>query len=120
MALAFDNNGVIEAFDQLPAGKFIYETVIKFPADFKIIVSGKDPSDTVIDDAGEIVADKHIKIIDVTVDGMACHPHYGYGTELHAENGQTVKSNYWGFNGTVKLNFSEQNSFFWALHSADA
>lgn len=120
MSLSFNNNGIVDTVDHPPNGRFVYETTIKFPADFEITVSGKGANDTVIDSDGKIIADKHVKIVNIVVDGMSCHPYYTYNLELTTNDGQVVKSNYWGFNGTVKLNFSEDNSFFWALHSADA
>lgn len=120
MSLAFNNAGVIESFENLVDGEFVYETVINFPADFKILIDGKGPFDTQVDTDGKIVKDKYIKILNIEVDGLACRPHYVHqNITLHTADDQKIVTSYWGFNGTVTLDFSESNSFFWALHSVD-
>lgn len=120
MDIAFNNGGVVESFSDLPDGEFIYETVITFPTEFEITVSGKGPVDTVVDPSGKVIKDKYIKILSIEVDRIPCIPHYVHrNIVLHTVDGQEIVANYWGFNGTVKLDFTEANSFFWALHSVD-
>lgn len=120
MNITFNNQGVYEHFTNLAQGEFVYETEITFPAEFEITLSGKGPGDTVIDSDGNIIKDKYIEILNIEVDRIPCVPHYVHQrVTLETEDGQEVTAAYWGFNGVVKLNFKEANSFFWALHSVD-
>ena len=120
MSMTFDNAGVIESFDNLPDGEFVYQTTVNFPADFAIRLAGKEPGDTQVDSNGNIVKDKYIKIVNIEVDGLPCRQHYVHqNITLHTADNQEIVTSYWGFNGTVTLDFSEANSFFWALHSVD-
>lgn len=102
-------------FDQLPRGKFKHIIEIQFPTTVKITVSGKTAQDTVVDADGDIVGDTYIKLVNVTVDRMPCFMDYLHNLTLGTESGDFIKTCYWGFNGTVDINFSEKNSFFWAL-----
>lgn len=102
-------------FDQLPRGKFKHEIEIQFPTTVKITVSGKTAQDTIVDADGHIIGDTYIKLINVTVDRMPCFTDYVHNLTLCTDTGDRIKTWYWGFNGTVEIDFSESNSFFWAL-----
>ena len=120
MSLTFLNDGKLESFQQLEEGIFTHETTIKFPAKFSIQVNGKGPTDTKVDEQGNIVKDMYIKLTDINVDGMSCHQQYLYNSiNLTTDLGEKIQKSYWGFNGQVGLDFDYQNSFFWALHCAE-
>ena len=121
MSLTFLNSDKIETFDQLANGVFVYETKLEFPAKFSIQVSGKGPLDTEVDAQGNVVKDLYIKLSDINVDGLSCHPTYVHQSiNLITNGGEKILTNYWGFNGHVNLDFDYQNSFFWSLHCVDA
>jgi len=115
MSITFINNDLTDTIKHLDEGEYTYKTKIEFPTKFMIKVAGKGPTDTQIDDQGNIINDMFIKLTNVTVDGLSCNTEYVYRTNLHTDSGQVVQSNYWGFNGYVELNFDYANSFFWAL-----
>ena len=75
-------------------------------------------NDTIIDDTGDIVADTYFKLVGLSIDRMPSFSDYMYNQVLHTESGKLVKSNYWGFNGTVEIDLPEENSFFWALDNS--
>lgn len=120
MSLTFDNNGQLETFNQLDQGTFVYETDLKFPAKFSIHVFGKGDFDTEVDEQGVVINDKYIRLLEINVDGMSCYSDYvHHHIFLHTNHGQSIQTNYWGFNGRVNLDFDYDNSFFWALQSVD-
>lgn len=117
MSMIVNNNGVLTTLENLQEGIFVYQDYLRFPSTFSISVAGKGPLDTQVDDQGNIIKDKYIKLNNIEVDGLNCDPYYLYQKiVLNSVDGQIVTSNYWGFNGVVNLNFSESNSFYWGLH----
>ena len=120
MTIKITSNHRQDLFADLEHGLFEYETSLTFPDQILITLDGKGPNDTVVDDKGNIVEDKFIQLLDINVDGLSCNPHFlHHRIFLTTNSGQTVQSNYWGFNGTVLLDFLQPNSFFWALESVD-
>ena len=115
MSLLIETETGTEYFDQLPRGKFQHEISVQFPTKIKITVDGKTANDTIVDDAGNIIADTYFKLVDMSVDRMPCFIDYLHNQVLNLQSGEFVKSNYWGFNGTVEIDLPEENSFFWAL-----
>jgi hypothetical protein len=98
-------------------GIFQYETAITFPEQLTMLLSGKGPNDTVVDDQGNILADKYVKLTGLQVDGLDCPQEYlEMFIVLDTDDGQKVASNYFGFNGLVTLDFLEENSFFWSTN----
>ena len=103
------NNELVEPNEQ---GMAQMSLAVNFPSVLELKVSGKSMNkDTVLDSAGNIVADKHIKLIRATVDRLPVPDRY---LERWPElNGN--KTNYFGFNGIIKLNFDATDSFKWML-----
>lgn len=119
MSLTINNQGHISLYSNLSEGIFVYQDQIEFPCDFKIIVDGKGPLDTQVDEQGNILQDKYIKLTNIEIDRLACDPYYLYkNIVLNTKDGQQITSNYWGFNGTIDLDFNQANSFYWGLSCA--
>lgn len=115
MSLRFNND---QQYDQFDDKIFYYTTSIHFPTTIVIDVFNKGPQDTVVDQTGNIIADKYIKLIGIELDGVSADNYYlNEKIVLVKSNNEIVNSSYWGFNGTVTLNFNETNSFYWILHS---
>ena len=118
MSIQIETESGSEYFDQLPRGLFRHEVKIQFPTTIKIKIDGKTVNDTIINDAGDIVSDTYFKLVGLSIDRMPCFSDYVYNQVLHTQSGELVKSNYWGFNGTVEIDLPEENSFFWALNNS--
>lgn len=95
-----------------PAQFRTIEFYINFPTEIVLDVSGKNMnSDTVLDDQGNIIKDKHIELIKVIIDNIAVPSLYlKKWPELDGNN-----NSYFGFNGQFKLKFLEKNSFTFLL-----
>jgi hypothetical protein len=113
MSIEF-NNG--EKYHQID-NNFIWQSTIIFPCVLDIKVYGKGPSDTIVDDQGNIQADKYVKLVDIIVDCLPCAPYYVHKVKFITEHGQEMQSNFWGFNGTARLEFMQANSFYWSTHT---
>lgn len=91
---------------------------ITLPTDITIQVSGKNMSqDTQIDDSGQIIADKFIKIHAMTLDNIPVPTAWiekkiVLRTQSHGE----ITSNYFGHNGTCIIELAKPNAFLQILH----
>jgi hypothetical protein len=89
------------------------ETMVDFPGELLILLDGKNNNtDTLIDDSGNIIQDKFIQLTQVKVDRMAVSDHFLQKWPLVNDS---FVSTYFGFNGQVRLQFNEPNSFYWLL-----
>jgi hypothetical protein len=121
MGMEFINVGTgnTHKFEEFHDELFYYEDTIIFPSSIIIKLFNKGPRDTIIIDAEKnIYKDKYIKFLNIEVDDMPCAPYYiSKHTILNTVDGQSISSAYWGFNGTVTLDFPEDNSFYWSVHT---
>lgn len=89
------------------------ETSIIFPGELIIELSGKNNNtDTLVNDAGEIVQDKFVQLTQVRVDRMTVNDHFLQKWPLVNDLFTTT---YFGFNGQAKLMFDAPSSFHWLL-----
>ena len=95
-----------------PGDDQVVKLNIEFPACVILDVSGKFMSrDTVVDENGNIVVDKHIELTRVVVDRSLVSKLF---LKKWPKFGQ-IRDSYFGFNGQVELEFLEPNSFYWLL-----
>jgi hypothetical protein len=121
MSMEFVINDVtVDYYEQIDERIFVWESPFNFPSTVDIRVSNKNPNDTRIDQQGNIIADKYIKLLDIVVDGLPCASYYVNKITFTPDSGDELITNYWGFNGTVRLNFNEENSFYWSIHTQNA
>lgn len=86
-------------------------TVIDFPGQLIIYLDGKNNNtDTLVNEAGEITQDKFVQLTQVNVDRMVVPDNFLQKWPLVNDSFTTT---HFGFNGTVKLQFNEPNSFYW-------
>lgn len=116
MSLTISTNKETKHFKQVDSGVFKCDIPVFFPDVISINVSGKGPNDTLVDDRGNIVGDMYIKLNKVFIDGIPSSIDYVHKLVIHTDNGNTVTTNYWGFNGTIKLNLLYKNVMFWAMN----
>jgi hypothetical protein len=108
------DDGTEKLFDDLSPGQFQHNWTQRFPGQIQLRVDGKGPSDTKINDQGQIVRDKYIQLIDLRVDGLSIDPDWLFHhIHLERDNNQRITSSYWGFNGRVIIEFDSDNSWIW-------
>jgi len=94
----------------------IFKCKVDWPAVMKIVVNNKNSScDTEIDSHGNILRDKYIELKKVTVDRCPASLQFMKTVMLNTENNESLNKLYWGFNGTVILNFDQADSLSWHL-----
>ena len=86
---------------------------ISFPGELIIELSGKNNNtDTLVNDAGEIVQDKFVQLTQVRVDKMTVNDYFLQKWPIVNDSFATT---YFGFNGQAKLTFDAPSSFHWLL-----
>ena len=110
-----DNDIVVYQNHNIVDSKFFVEFESCLPTTLKINVSGKGFNDTRVDDQGNILSDKFIKLDYLNVDRI---PVKSWVLEngciqFLTEHNQVLKTNYFGFNGcaTVDLNYNDSFDF---------
>lgn len=90
---------------------FEWGTVIEWPSVLTIELSGKDMNHDTKLEGDRVVADKYIQLQEFSVDRVsACLDNIELVT-----TDQTIRTLYWGFNGTVTIDCNSENSFVWHL-----
>ena len=98
--------------------QFSCEIAITFPATVTLVLFNKGQNDTIVDKNQNVIEDKFIQLDRLQVDNLECNSLYLKNKlKLTTTNGKVIHDNYWGFNGTVILDFSQKNSIFWALET---
>lgn len=96
--------------------RFDFTTYVDWPCVLEIDVANKGKFDTEVGPNGEILRDKYIKLDRLEVDRMAVHIVALLDMmNFRTEDQKNIKTNYWGFNGTVSLDFNGDDSFVWHL-----
>jgi hypothetical protein len=91
----------------------VVEAVVDFPGELCIILEGKNNNiDTIVDDSGKIIQDKFVQLTQVDVDRITLPDHF---LQQWPVVNDTFNTSYFGFNGKVRLQFNEPNSFYWLL-----
>jgi len=96
----------------LKHGDHIFDFDIDLPCTLNVLVNGKDNSkDTVVDDKGNILEDKFIRIDKICLDNKPLNdnalPKF---CKLVTNDSKTIVSNYIGFNGMVSLDLNYSDS----------
>ena len=90
---------------------------VEWPTTITIRLSNKDMRrDTQIDQQGNIVADKYVKLLHMSVNGFALTEQARYRICNYQADGQEkVNDIYWGFPGQVQVEFDQSNPLRWHL-----
>jgi hypothetical protein len=108
------DDGARHQFYDLAPGRFCHSWRQRFPGSVTIQVDGKGANDTLVDEQGQIIKDKFIQLIGLRVDGLGIDPNWLFHhIHLVRDDGKTVTSSYWGFNGRVVIDFDSHNSWIW-------
>ena len=108
------NNKEILHQDFFDSDVFEISTEMSWPGDIVIKVYSKGPKDTEVRD-GKITADKYIRLDELIVDKVPVDQDILRELVTLDTSEKLLKELYWGFNGTVTLNFEEADSFIWFL-----
>ena len=85
---------------------------LSLPDTVKLEFSGKGSNDTIIDEDGNLLSDKCVKILGIKLDYFDLNDIYLYQhIHLIDETGRSHEGSYIGFNGTMILEFNESNIF---------
>jgi len=90
---------------------------VDWPSTLYIESFGKGNRDTKLSDDGEILADKHITIENIIIDGIIIYPEHIFMHKIIEFNHGDAQefTNYLGFNGIAKINFSGSKPIYWLL-----
>ena len=97
-----------------PVDKYaVFEQQIELPKEVIIRTSGKNHKyDTKMDAAGNIYEDLSVQIESISLDLIELNDYYIHQKiNILTENGETFTTSYIGFNGVIKLDFSEDDVF---------
>ena len=102
-------------------GKGSIKKKIQLPSSLWLTISGKnEDKDTRFKD-GSIVQDRHIRLINVSLNGIRPPTNFIRRWPLLHVGGrnrnQKIYSHYWGFNGEVELEFCGNDALTWLLET---
>lgn len=110
------NDSLILSKDSFDTDTFTFSKNLDLPGEVVINIYNKGPVDTLVDNSGNIIADKYIKLEELIVDRLPIHIlSLIHLPEVTAPDGQLIRTNYWGFNGPVRIKLEHTDSFLWHL-----
>jgi hypothetical protein len=115
MSILSDGKEVLHK-DYFDEDYFEFTTEFIWPGTIEIKLFNKGMKDTHLDDQGNILNDKHITLKELIIDKIAIDEEILRDFIVLDTGSQLLKHLYWGFNGTVKLNFDEEDFFLWFLN----
>ena len=91
----------------------VLELDITLPTKIVLTFRGKIPGeDTVIDAQGNILEDVYVQIVGVALDGFKTNEKFLYQKMfLKTQDGQSIMTNYAGFDGSIEINLDRQDVF---------
>jgi len=93
-----------------------YCTDIELPAQVKLMFSGKADGDTLMDEDNNIVEDMYVKLAAIWLDKFPLHEKYLHQQiQIETTSGEKHTTSYVGFNGTIMLDYLEDNGFLQVL-----
>lgn len=111
----FANNTMVSSYSVFDTDRFVFKHRINWPTTLKIVLSNKNLlHDTTVDSDGKIIADKYIQLTRIMVDRIETTVRHINSIVLNT-NDNKITTNYWGYNGYVELNLTQENSFMWHL-----
>ena len=105
-----DDNKIAECYNSSEE-IFKINSAITLPGKLKFVLSGKNENDTLVKNE-KIIADKYVKLNSLYLGRIPINPVVLFKI-CCLENGS--KDTYWGSNGTVEINFNEDDFIVWHL-----
>jgi hypothetical protein len=105
----FDQDRPIYQKENLSEGPFRIDCVINWPTTVNIHLSNKQPNDTKIDSAGNVIQDKAIEVTGVLINNFPIQPTQLDKIFICRRSGSKTDTNenWWGFNGQVQIIFNQ-------------
>jgi len=89
------------------------EVCVCFPSELVLELQGKNMNmDTIVDVNGNVIKDKFVQLLQVKIDRMNVSNHFLQKWPIINDS---FVSNYFGFNGIVRLEFNAPTAFHWLL-----
>lgn len=113
----FDGNRLVYSGASFSEGPGKIDFMIDWPSKVKILVSNKNPGDTLVDKHGQIIKDKSIEITGVSMNGFFLQIDLIDKIFDCRREGQTnvTHENYWGFNGIIELDLTHTSPMRYML-----
>jgi len=92
---------------------FIINTTL--PTNIELVLSNKEKNETLINNNGDIIKDKHIELRELIVDNMPIPSWILPKICKVVTNDHVEYTNYWGNNSTINISFNNNNSLQWHL-----
>jgi hypothetical protein len=105
--------------DITPAGSgtLLVEEILEMPALLKFEFSGKQGQDTVLDEKGNIISDKYVKIKSMIIGHVPVNSNLLYSLCSYTRNGETVNDTFFGFNGELEIHIDSDDAILWHLEN---
>ncbi len=102
-----ENDRVLYMGKNFDEGPLDINCLIEWPSTITIKLGNKYPDDTNINDAGIVINDKSVMLEKVSINN--------FPLEMQVMEKLVDNIIYWGFNGEVKMKFTEKNPTRWLL-----
>lgn len=108
----FTNSKTIFQVPSFDEGMNFFNFDIDLPTNLNIFIDGKDKLiDTVVDEHGKIIMDKFLRIDEIQIDGKPVDKNAIHKiVKMTTNEGETIVSNYIGFNGIVSIDLNYEDS----------
>jgi hypothetical protein len=91
---------------------------IMLPNKIRFNLANKNTNrDTKVDKQGNVIADKYVRLASMSLGGIPIKPVTLFKICRYTTNDQMKFDTYWGFNGTIEIDFCEDNFIKWHLKS---
>ena len=112
-----DQDRTVYSANDLPAGAWRTSFEIAWPTTVHIQLGNKGPTDTLLDDQGQIMEDKAIEVTKVLINNFPIHQDLVDKIFVCRRAGSTVDTNenWWAWNGTVQIRFDHTSPMRYLL-----
>lgn len=113
----FDQTTPIYAGENLPDGPMRIDCQINWPTTVNIITSNKTSNDMEFDSNGNILKDKSIEVVGMSINNFPIHQDLIDKLFVCQREGSSeiTNENWWGFNGNIKIEFDQPNPMRYML-----
>jgi hypothetical protein len=113
----YNENLLLYEQDNFTEGPGQINFTTNWPSVITIYASNKKNGDTIFNNKGKVIADKAVEITGILINGFAVHIDMIDKLFHCIRDGSniTTHENYWGFNGCIKINFTEESPMRYML-----
>ena len=106
------NKKILQTVKKFSAGINNVSIDVELPTTINIITDGKDNNnDTLLDDKGNVIKDKFLRIDEISIDKKPIDTNALYKIiKIHTVETHLIYSNYVGFNGVTSINLEYSDS----------